>query len=247
MKTTQKIVAVGVVALLGVVAYGLFRTGQPANAPAMISKTANGGPSQAAIVDQTPLLTAQRLVQMATSVEEKPFAEEALRLADHEMDLAFAAAVRDAEENPPVLRAQGKEIEKRLQKLGKAVEADKAQDRKEAESAAAFFSARHKVREAQIAGDKTSAQPVETQTNPKQATASGVPQAKLSREESAALVKATKQRSAAAKALASLDKRIDDQKQLAENYGQWIEAVAAKQRSVVHRVLNASALIISIS
>src|SRR5260370_3258217 len=127
MKTTQKIVAVGVVALLGVVAYGLFRAGQPANAHAINVKTANGGPSQAAIVDQTPLLTAQRLVQMATSVEEKPFAEEALRLADHEMDLAFAAAVRDAEENPPVLSAQAKEIEKRLQKLEKALEADKAQ------------------------------------------------------------------------------------------------------------------------
>jgi small-conductance mechanosensitive channel len=73
-----------------------------------------------------------------------------------------------------------------------------------------------------------------------------VPQARLSREESAALVKATKQRSAAAKALASLDKRIDDQKQLAENYGKWIEAVAAKQRAVVHRGLAGLAFILAI-
>src|SRR5260370_25599567 len=127
MKTTQKIAAIVLVALLGGVAYGLFRTGQPANAPVINVKTANGGPSQASIVDQTPLLTAQRLVQMPTSAEEKPFAEEALRLADHEMDLAFAAAVRDAEANPPVLSAQAKEIEKRLPKLEKALEDDKAQ------------------------------------------------------------------------------------------------------------------------
>src|SRR5229473_2272454 len=350
MKTTQKIAAIVLVLLLGAVAYGLFRTGQPAGARATSTKPAPGTAAQAPMVDQTPLLTAQRLVQMPTSAEEKPFAEEALRLADHEMDLAFAAAVRDAEENPPVLSAQAKEIETRLQEAEKALGADKArvaqltvayekaggdrkdsledqldvakaqqeldqdevddakqdlirsggdpkgriqamveeheaashaadslhvtvsnaveerglihrfqqwsalhqkqsllwQARQQAESAAAFFSARHKVREGEIAGEKTSAQPVETQTNPKQATASGVPQARLSREESAALVKATKQRSAEAKALASLDKRIDDQKQLAENYGKWIEAVAAKQREVVHRGLIGLAFILAI-
>src|SRR5260370_38587231 len=117
MKTTQKIAALVLVALLGAVAYGLFRTGQPADAPAMNAKTANGGPAQGAIVDQTPFLTAQRLVQMPTSAEEKPFAEEALRLADREMDLAFAAAVRVAEEDPPGLNALAKEIVKSLSKL----------------------------------------------------------------------------------------------------------------------------------
>src|SRR5260370_25742361 len=127
MKTTQKIAALVLVALLGAVAYGLFRTGQPADAPAMNAKTANGGPAQGPIVDQTPLLTAQRLVQMQTSAEEQPFAVEALRLADREMDLAFAAAVRDAEENPPVLSAKAKEVETRLQKAERALETSKAQ------------------------------------------------------------------------------------------------------------------------
>jgi len=116
MKRTQKIAAIVLVALLGAVAYGLFRTGQPAS-----STTPAPGTAQAPMVDQTPLLTARRLVQMPTSAEEKPFAEEALRLADHEMDLAFAAAVRDAEENPPVFSAQTKEIEARLQEEGKAL------------------------------------------------------------------------------------------------------------------------------
>ena len=350
MKTTQKIAAIVLVLLLGAVAYGLFRTGQPAGARATSTKPASGTAAQAPMVDQTPLLTAQRLVQMPTSAEEKPFAEEALRLADHEMDLAFAAAVRDAEENPPVLSAQAKEIETRLQEAEKALGADKARvaqltaayekaggDRKdsledqldvakaqqeldqdevddakqdlirsggdpkgriqamveeheaasnaadslhvtvsnaveerglihrfeqwsalhqkqmllwqakqEAESSAAYFSTRHKVREAQIAEKKTSARPTEPQIDPGKATASSAPNAKLSSEESAALVKATKQRSAVAKALASLDKRIDDQKQLAENYGKWIEAVAAKQRAVVHGALTGLAIILAI-
>jgi len=72
-------------------------------------------------------LTAQRLAQMPTSPEELPFAEEALRLGDHDMDLAFAAAVRDAQEHPPLLSAEAKEIEARLQQSERAVEADKAE------------------------------------------------------------------------------------------------------------------------
>src|SRR5882762_11051323 len=126
MKTTQKIAAIVLVALLGAVAYGLFRTGEPVSAPATSAKPESGTAGQAPMVDQTPLLTAQRLVQMPTSAEEKPFAEEALRLGDHEMDLAFAAAVRDAEANPPVLSAEAKEIETRLQQSERAVERDKA-------------------------------------------------------------------------------------------------------------------------
>ncbi len=350
MKTTQKIAAIVLLALLGAVAYGLFRTGEPASAPPASTKPASETAGQAPIVDQTPLLTAQRLAKMPTSAEEKPLAEEALRLGDHEMDLAFAAAVRDAEENPPVLSAQAKEIEKRLQEAEKALEADKAraaqlnaayekaggarkdlledeldvakaqqeldqdevddakqdlirsggdpksriqamigehevasqaadslhvavsnaveerglihrfeqwsalhqkqmllwQAKQEAESAAAYFSARHRAREAQMAGEKTSAPPAEPQANPGQATASKGPPSKLSREETAELVKATKRRSAIAKALASLDKRVDDQKQLAENYGKWIEAVAAKQTAVVHSALTGLAFILAI-
>src|ERR1700675_1766166 len=127
MKTKRKIAAIVLLALLGAVAYGLYRTGQPANAPAVNSKAAYGAAAQGPIVDATPLLTAQRLAQMPTTAEELPFAEEALRLGDHDMDLAFAAAVRDAQEHPPVLNAEAKEIEARLQQSERAVEADKAE------------------------------------------------------------------------------------------------------------------------
>src|SRR6202165_615418 len=127
MKTAQKIAAIVLVALLGAVAYGLFRTAQPTSAPAMNTKTEYGGPAQAPIVDQSPLLTAQRLAQMPTSAEEQSFAEETLRLGDHEMDLAFAAPVREAQEHPPALSAEAKEIEARLQQSERAVEADKAE------------------------------------------------------------------------------------------------------------------------
>src|SRR5229473_1899508 len=124
MKTTQKIAAIVLLALLGAVAYGLFRTGEPASAPPASTKPASETAGQAPIVDQTPLLTAQRLAKMPTSAEEKPFAEEALRLGDHEMDLAFAAAEREAEDHPPTLSGEAKAIVGRLKKSEDALDAD---------------------------------------------------------------------------------------------------------------------------
>jgi small-conductance mechanosensitive channel len=61
--------------------------------------------------------------------------------------------------------------------------------------------------------------------------------AKRSRQDSSALLAATKRRAADQKTLASFDKRIDNEKQLAEAYGHWIDVVGAKQRSVIHSVL----------
>jgi len=351
MKTKREIAAIVLVALLGAVAYGLFRTGQPASAPAMNTKTEYGGPAQAPIVDQSPLLTAQRLALMPTSTEEQPFAEEALRLGDHEMDLAFAAAVRDAEEHPPVLSAEAKEIQARLQQAERAVEADKAEvarlttafekasaDKKDAlddqldvakaqleldqdeaddakqdlirsggdpkgriqsmveeheaashvadtmhvsvsndveaqglihrvqrwsalqqkqqllwhakqdaESMARSLTAQHDALESQSSAGKSRATLTSKQTTTSTADAGGARKpSNLNREESTALVKATKLRASEQNTLAGFGKRIDDQKQLAEVYAKWTELVAAKQRSVVHRMLTGLAIILGI-
>src|SRR5256885_16275794 len=108
MKSRRKIIAMIVVLLLGATMYGLYRTGQPANAPVAPDRTKYGGAAPAPIVDQTPLLTAQRLAKMALSAEELPFAQEALRLGDQGMELGFAAAGGEGGGHPPVVRAQGK-------------------------------------------------------------------------------------------------------------------------------------------
>jgi len=345
MKTSRKVISLIFVALLSAAVYGLLRTGKPANAPKVGNKPTASTSMQAPIVDQTPLLTAQRLAQMQTSTEEKPFVEGALQFADREMDLAFAAAVREAEAHPPVLTAEAKEIEARLQKAEAALATDAAQvtqlsaafekasgERKdslenqlevakaqqeldqdevddakqdliraggdptgpiqklvdehdaaskaadsfhvnlsstveqrglihlfqewsvlhqkqlslwqakqEAESAAANFSEKHKALETQIAAKKKSASPA----GGEQAAIGGLP-AKLSQEQSAALVKSKKLRAADQKALSSFDERIDDQKQLAGTYAKWIEVVAAEQRAIVHRGLIGLTFILAI-
>ena len=125
MKTPQKAAAVVLVLLLGAAVYGLIRTVEPLKKAPSLGK-GNNHAAQAPLVDQSPLKTAQQLGQLATSPEERPLAEEALRLADHEVDLAFAAALRDAAENPPELSPEAKEIEVRLHRAQKLLQRDQA-------------------------------------------------------------------------------------------------------------------------
>jgi small-conductance mechanosensitive channel len=77
-------------------------------------------------VDQTPIITAQKLAKMSTTEEELPFVKEALRLADHDMDLAYAAAKRELEDHPAPLSAEAKEIQARLKDAEDALAAETA-------------------------------------------------------------------------------------------------------------------------
>jgi small-conductance mechanosensitive channel len=359
MKSMHKVAGVVLVLLLLAAGYGIFRT-EPRAVPA-----AGGGfaatsevttPQGQPLVDQSALATAQRLAQMPTSAAEQPFALEALRLGDQEMDLAFATAVREAAEHPPVLSPEAKAIEAALQKAENALDADKAQvaqltaadakaggskknalddqldlakaqqeldqdevdnvkrdliraggdpqgriqamvdeheeashssdstkigvsapvevrgmvrrcqqwwtlhhkqlqlwnAKQEAEAAAASLSARHNSLEEKIKiGKEKAAQPAPPSDSvspsfPSDKGSEGKSSAR-SREESATLVKVTKARSASEKALATLDKRIDNEKKLAEVYGKWIALVAAEQRTVINSLLRSVAIILAIA
>jgi small-conductance mechanosensitive channel len=350
MKPIQKIFAVALVLLLAASVFGLLHTGQPAGSQPVVGVANRAGTAQAPLVDQSPLLTAQRLAKMPNSPEEEPFAKEALRLADHQMDLAYAAAEREAEEHPPALSAQAKEIQARLKSAEDTLDADNAlvarltaddakatgakrdalddqlvlatahqeehqdevddakadleraggdpksrieammqehkasseatdalrvnvtaavdqaglihrfqqwmtlhqkqlllwQAKQAAESAAASLSARHNEIEAQISARKTKSAQANGPANPSTQSQNGAAPSKLSSEDSARLLKETKSRSAQQKALASFDKRIDDQKELADNYGKWIQVVAGNQKAVVHRALIGFVVILGI-
>jgi hypothetical protein len=115
MKQANKIFALSLAVLLAATVYGLIRTKNQTSTPPGYGSGAAAVPGQAVVVDQTPLLTAQSLAQMPTAAEEQPFAQGALQLGDQEMDLAFAAALLDATEHPPVLSAEAKQIQARLQ------------------------------------------------------------------------------------------------------------------------------------
>src|ERR1700733_5810774 len=59
------------------------------------------------IVDQRPWQTAATLAALAQSAEERELARDAERIADHEVDQAFAQALRQASLEKPNLSAKG--------------------------------------------------------------------------------------------------------------------------------------------
>jgi small-conductance mechanosensitive channel len=68
------------------------------------------------LVDQSTYATAQRLTQIAFTAEELTFGQAALRIADHELDLAFTEALRDVEAHPPALNSEAAAIQTRISK-----------------------------------------------------------------------------------------------------------------------------------
>src|SRR5947199_5114295 len=124
MKNTQKIAAIALVLLLGATVYGIIRTTEAPKAPSLqgLGKHA----AAASLVDQSPLKSAQDLGHLPLTSEELPLAQEALRVADYEVDLAFAQALHDVTVHPPVLSEEAKQIQAQLQKAQKNLETDKA-------------------------------------------------------------------------------------------------------------------------
>ena len=124
LRHNRAIILVGIVLL--VVAWGVYQTDSQPTPPA--PRTTRRAPSDRAIVvDQSSLVTAELLVHLPTTADEKSFAEEALRVADNEMDLAFAQAVRRTANQPRATSDTAKEADARLQKALRALAADQAQ------------------------------------------------------------------------------------------------------------------------
>jgi small-conductance mechanosensitive channel len=121
------------------------------------------------------------------------------------------------------------------------------QAKQQAESAAAAFSAIHNGLESQSEAKQGSTPTSAGPASAAQATANASSAANPGRQSSADLVKTAKQRGSVKKTLASLDKRIDNEKQLADTYLKWINVVAASQRAVLHRILIGLTIILSIA
>jgi small-conductance mechanosensitive channel len=79
------------------------------------------------LVDQRPYRTAQTLAGMAVSAEEQSYAQDAERLADHEVDQAFAMALRQATIQQKPLTGEAADLAKRVDDLKAAVKSDQAQ------------------------------------------------------------------------------------------------------------------------
>jgi small-conductance mechanosensitive channel len=117
----QKIFAALLAALLAAAGIAWWQTAPPS--PKVVARR-GAAVTSSALVDESAYSTAQRLAQLATTAEEQPFAATALRVADHELALAFTAALRDVEAHPPTLSPEALKIQDRLQKSQVLLDAD---------------------------------------------------------------------------------------------------------------------------
>ena len=128
MSVLQRIAAAVLALLLLLSGYGLWSTRAPplTAAQAVQAPPPAGAPASSAmpVIDESALLTAQRLARRASTPEEVPFAQQVVQLADNELDLAFTAAMRHLEAHPPVLSPAALAIQERLQSAQKELDGD---------------------------------------------------------------------------------------------------------------------------
>ena len=84
----------------------------------------NAVPRPYGIVDQRPWQTAKALAALAVSAEELELAREAERLADHEVDQAFAQSLRQASAETRELTGQALALQQRVNDLQQTVKED---------------------------------------------------------------------------------------------------------------------------
>ena len=131
MKLRQWITAIVLVLLIAAAGVGLIWTrGTPIQdeeaSSAAGSKAPRRKPVVAAhpLVDQRPLQTAERMGTMASTPEEQALAHEAEKVGDHEVDLTFFDALRTAQQNPPPLSPEAKQIASRKAKAQQTLKDD---------------------------------------------------------------------------------------------------------------------------
>ena len=129
MKARHWITAVVLLLLAAAVIVGMLRTRQsPASIEIVPARESNGGKQKPAVihalVDQSPLQTARRVESTAYAQEEKDLAQQAEKVADHEVDLAFFDAFRTAQDSPPPLTPALKKLADRKAQLQQALQED---------------------------------------------------------------------------------------------------------------------------
>jgi small-conductance mechanosensitive channel len=129
MNHARKIVVAVSVAVLVLAIVGTFMTrGVMENLPFLGGQNAGwrGATVPHGIVDQRPWQTAETLATLAVSAEEREFAREAERLADHEVDQTFAQSLRQASAETRELKGEALTLQRRVTELQQTVKEDQA-------------------------------------------------------------------------------------------------------------------------
>ncbi len=123
-ETRRRTILVVLLVLLGLAAVGLVLTSGWVNPSLRRSLAQENAARHWSPVDEGPLLTAQDLAALAETHREQYFADEALRVADQDVDLAFAMALRNAGEHPTPLTPEGRRLQVRVKQFEAETNAD---------------------------------------------------------------------------------------------------------------------------
>jgi small-conductance mechanosensitive channel len=122
----------------------------------LAARRSQGGPAGKALVDLSPWQTAQTLAALAVTSEEYEYAHQAEHLADHEVDQAFAAALRAAQlkTRRQVLTGDALTLSQRVAQLQQEVAQDHTlADQLKAKSSASANNDALQIAEAQLGLD----------------------------------------------------------------------------------------------
>jgi small-conductance mechanosensitive channel len=119
MKAHQWIVTLGLLALVLAAAVGLILTRQSAQ-----STSASPQGRRPPIVDEQPVKTARAVAALASDWDEQRFSRQALKLADHSVDVAFSYEMRQATEHPVPPTSESKKLYAQANQADAAVRAD---------------------------------------------------------------------------------------------------------------------------
>jgi small-conductance mechanosensitive channel len=120
MKAHQWVVTLGLLALVIAAAAGLILTRQSAQSGS--APTGRRPP----IVDEQPLKTARAVASLASDWDEQRYSRQALKLADHSVDVAFSYEMRQATEHPAPATPESKKLFAKADQAQAAVTADHA-------------------------------------------------------------------------------------------------------------------------
>ena len=120
MNSFRQVATIILLLVMAAAGFGWLRTAPPATV-AGAEHVAAGEESPAPLVDRGPLDEANALLARASTPADRLFAERAVSIADHLLDLTFAAALRNATEHPapptPAARAAQVRLDAVAQRL----------------------------------------------------------------------------------------------------------------------------------
>jgi small-conductance mechanosensitive channel len=117
MKGSQKLTLAALLALVGVAIAALVLTSRPPESHASHRQTAAAMGNKTLLAEEQLLATAHQLAALAVTPEEQELAQQAVRLADRNVDLAFADALRSAGQQTVPATADAEKLQERIAKL----------------------------------------------------------------------------------------------------------------------------------